>query len=198
MMQLTTWCRWKGNRILLNGNLFFEADKNHPDDAALQLYRFLKIEYPKFHKMDLLSKTGFLLSEIIKTKANTGRFADHEIAMLFANDHSCSETDQKFEHSYLEEKAPSPALFVYTLPNIVAGEISIRNKWYGESAVYILPEFDADFFYSQTMLAANQSKAIIAGWLQLIPQTDAFIYFAEKTEKGTISTEQISQAYYSL
>ena len=29
---------------------------------------------------------------------------------------------------------PSPALFVYTLPNIVTGEIAIRNKYYGETS----------------------------------------------------------------
>ena len=37
---------------------------------------------------------------------------------------------------------PSPALFVYTLPNIVSGEISIRNKWGGESSAYVLASYD--------------------------------------------------------
>ena len=36
-----------------------------------------------------------------------------------------------------EHYFPSPALFVYTLPNIVTGEIAIRNKFYGESIFYI-------------------------------------------------------------
>ena len=118
--------------------------------------------------------------------------------MVFANNHSCSETDVKFEHSYLEDKTPSPALFVYTLPNIVTGEISIRNKWYGESSVYILPAFDAGFFENQAEILQAHTKALMAGWLQLLPETDAFIYFAEKTAEEPFSTKKILQAYHSL
>ncbi|MBX3105422.1 MAG: hypothetical protein KIS69_06335 [Bacteroidetes bacterium] len=195
---MTTWCRWKSDKVLLNGELFFQCDKNNTEDMALQLYRFLKIDYPKFHKMDSLSKNGFLLTEIIKTRVDISRFADDEIAMVFANNHSCSETDVKFEHSYLEDKTPSPALFVYTLPNIVTGEISIRNKWYGESSVYILPAFDAGFFENQAEILQAHTKALMAGWLQLLPETDAFIYFAEKTAEEPFSTKKILQAYHSL
>ena len=42
------------------------------------------------------------------------------------------------------EDFPSPALFVYTLPNIVAGEIAIRNKYEGETSAYVLEEFNRD------------------------------------------------------
>lgn len=198
MMQMKTWCRWKNNQVLLDGELFFQADAHSSDDMPLQLYRFLRIDYPKFHKMDLLCKTGLLMSEILKSKFNLSDFADNEIAMLFANNHSCSDTDNKFERSYKNEKAPSPALFVYTLPNIVAGEISIRNKWYGESVACIIPEFDSNFYQIQMDILNPGSKAVMAGWLRAAPHTDAFVYFAEKTRETTGITEQLAKAYHSL
>ena len=37
---------------------------------------------------------------------------------------------------------PSPSLFVYTLPNIVAGEIAIRNKYAGETSAFVLEKYD--------------------------------------------------------
>ncbi|MEJ0079473.1 MAG: hypothetical protein WDM78_00555 [Puia sp.] len=39
----------------------------------------------------------------------------------------------------------SPALFVYTLPNIVIGEISIRRHFKGENAFFVFKQFDGNF-----------------------------------------------------
>src|SRR3712207_7060242 len=34
---------------------------------------------------------------------------------------------------------PSPSVFVYTLPNIVTGEIAIRNHYHGETHFFVIP-----------------------------------------------------------
>ena len=57
--------------------------------------------------------------------------------LIKQNEHSCLETDIEHQEEVNKQKA-SPAVFVYTLPNIVIGEISIRNKWFGESAFFLM------------------------------------------------------------
>jgi hypothetical protein len=105
------------------------------------VYKGLGIDYPKFYKMDALSKLGFLAVEILKQKIEVkDDFAD-ELAMLFYNSNSCQESDLKYWQNVQNGKA-NPSLFVYTLPNIVLGEISIYNKWFGESLFLIQNEED--------------------------------------------------------
>lgn len=57
--------------------------------------------------MDLLTKMGWLATEMVcQTTPEISKFADDEIALIFANSHSCSESDERFNHSYKVEKAP--------------------------------------------------------------------------------------------
>ena len=43
------------------------------------------------------------------------------------------------------QSGASPALFVYTLPNIVIGEICIRHHFKGENAFFVFKQFDGTF-----------------------------------------------------
>jgi 3-oxoacyl-[acyl-carrier-protein] synthase-1 len=43
---------------------------------------------------------------------------------------------------------PSPALFVYTLPNTVTGEIAIRNKYAGETSAFVLEKYDEEAIFA--------------------------------------------------
>ena len=105
------------------------------------IYRELVGNYPKFFKMDTLSKLGFLLTEML-VGDDTGRFTPREDrAVLVFSRNGCLANDLNYAKS-MEEDFPSPALFVYTLPNIVAGEISIRNKYEGETSAYVLEKYD--------------------------------------------------------
>ena len=82
-------------------------------------------------------------------------FKDDEIALLFGNNHSSAETDIQFSNSYKDGNSASPALFVYTLPNILIGEIAIRNKWYGENLFTVYPKFNAELFEKNITLLAE-------------------------------------------
>jgi hypothetical protein len=62
---------------------------------------------------------------------------DHSrTALVFANRSSSLDTDFKYQESInsQENYFPSPAVFVYTLPNICVGEISIKHKMQTENA----------------------------------------------------------------
>jgi len=58
-------------------------------------------------------------------------------------------------------------VFVYTLPNIVTGEIAIRNHYYGETSFYILPERSEQ--QMEGILCAScldpANKSFLTGWL---------------------------------
>jgi len=200
MSSITTWCRITDKAVYVNGKRVFDAEIN--EDFLLEVYRFLKIDYPKFHKMDKLSKTGFLGAELIKKYSKTiAAYADDEIALLFSNRHSSSEVDARFEKSYKEGGMPSPALFVYTLPNIVIGEIAIRNKWYGENLFLVQEQFDAGWYVTQCdLVLEKKAKAVLAGWINVTEKTDAFLFFADNTtgEGATALTAEALNNIYKL
>ena len=108
-------------------------------------YRFQQFDYSKFFKMDNLSKLGFLASEML-FKDDEHRFEQSEnIAIIGFNYSSSLDADTQY-HATIDSNEnyfPSPSLFVYTLPNIVTGEIAIRNNILGETSFYVCEKFDA-------------------------------------------------------
>ena len=59
-------------------------------------------------------------------------------------------------------------MFVYTLPNIVTGEIAIRNKYYGESSFYVMEERDDELMMRTAALAFRDPAitSVLAGWVE--------------------------------
>lgn len=107
-------------------------------------YRSLGIDYPKFFKMDALSKMALVASEIL-FKDMKKRFVQRDdVAVIFFNSSSSLQIDAEYQQTIDDNDNyfPSPSLFVYTLPNICAGEIAIRNKFCGESSFYIIEKFN--------------------------------------------------------
>jgi len=105
----------------------------------------LQVDYPKFFKMDGLSKLGFLASEML-FRGDENRFIPSEnTAVICFNRSSSLDVDMQYQTTISDNENyyPSPSLFVYTLPNIVTGEIAIRNNFLGETSFYICKEFDA-------------------------------------------------------
>ena len=104
------------------------------------LYRKLVGNYPKFFKMDTLSKLGFLLAEMLVAD-DSDRFTEREdrAVLVFSRFGSLA---NDLDYAKSMEDFPSPSLFVYTLPNTVAGEIAIRNKYQGETGAFLLEGYD--------------------------------------------------------
>ena len=99
-------------------------------------------EYPKYYKMDGLCRLGLVASELLLQAEGNVRFKDcYDRAVVLFNRSSSISSDKKFLKSIQDKENyfPSPSVFVYTLPNIVTGEIAIRNHYYGETSFYILP-----------------------------------------------------------
>ena len=94
--------------------------------------------------------------------------------MLF-NHSSSIHADEAYQESIsdVENYYPSPALFVYTLPSIVTGEIAIRNGYHGETSFYILPQRDAALMaqIQQATLQDATVDSMITGWLDYEDET---------------------------
>ena len=132
------------------------------------IYKQLEIDYPKFYKMDKLSKLAFLTAEyLLKDKNLSDKYAPDEVAMIFSNSNSSLDTDIKHNNSIMDKDKyfPKPAVFVYTLPNILMGEISIRHTLRGENTFFISEKFDAAFFvdYVSNLLNNTKHKACLLG-----------------------------------
>jgi hypothetical protein len=193
MSRITAFCRLTENACLVNGAVVCTRDEASKESWFKQIYKQQELVYPKFHKMDVLSQAGFLASELVK-RVSPGLLTDYEddeIALFFGNSSSSAETDLRFQASYQEHGAPSPALFVYTLPNIVLGEIAIFNKWYGENLFVVLPKFAPEIFVSNIrILLSTGSKAVLSGWLEVSrDKVDVFVFLVEKADGQGIELE---------
>ena len=142
-----------------------EGQEHH--SLLTTLYKQMIGNYPKFYKMDGLSRLGFVASEIL-LNAEKGE-TDKERAIIFFNHSSSIASDRNYKESINDKDNyfPSPSIFVYTLPNIVTGEIAIRNHFHGETSFFILP--DKDERMMEEILQAScrdaQSKSFLTGWI---------------------------------
>jgi 3-oxoacyl-[acyl-carrier-protein] synthase-1 len=134
------------------------------------LYRALQTDYPKFFKMDRLSKLGFLASELLLREEEPRFVAREDCAVICFNRSSSLDTDTLYQASIRQggDYYPSPSLFVYTLPNIVTAEIAIRNKLYGETSFYICERFSAQQIYRtvNNAFACQPIRSALAGWVE--------------------------------
>lgn len=152
---------WEGKKELGKQ----EGQEHH--SLLTSLYKQMIGNYPKFYKMDGLSRLGFVASEIL-LNAEKGE-TDKERAIIFFNHSSSIASDRNYKESINDKNNyfPSPSIFVYTLPNIVTGEIAIRNHFHGETSFFILP--DKDERMMEEILQAScrdaQSKSFLTGWI---------------------------------
>ncbi len=93
---------------------------------------FFDEPYPKFGRMDPLSKLGVAVSRLL-APAISGMVGD-DVGLVGGTQLGCLEADAAFEQSRLSG-APSPALFVYTLPSTFLGEVAILHRLRGRCAL---------------------------------------------------------------
>ncbi|WP_299155579.1 3-oxoacyl-ACP synthase [uncultured Christiangramia sp.] len=183
----------KNNRITSSeGILFKTEDKLESIKFMSQAYKFFGINYSKFFKMDGLSKAGFiaaeLLSEKIQLEKNTG--------LIFSNSSSSLDTDLRFQESM--QNFASPSVFVYTLPNIVLGEISIRHSIQSENAFFITEKFDPELMldYAEIQLKNLACENVLCGWLNLHNnEYDVFLWHVVGLEDLQSQRGQLPKIY---
>jgi len=125
----------------------------------------------KFFKMDDLAKMGSTgVSFLLKNHPWIENISAEKKGVFLANFSSSLNSDIKHQFAIDNEgdQMASPAVFVYTLPNIVLGEISIKNKFKGENTFFILPIEKRDLAVPILLNFAKQSdlELVIVGWCE--------------------------------
>jgi hypothetical protein len=144
------------NKIFVNFATFIKA-----------LFKKEAISYPKFYKMDNLSKLGFLSAEmLLKDTSFFDRYKKEEIGIIIMNSSSSS-------------------VFVYTLPNILIGEICIRHKIKGENAFYISEHFEPAIVLElvNLLLGKDRAQACLCGWVEILEDKfESVLFLVEKVK----------------
>jgi hypothetical protein len=188
---IQTYCHIRNNRVYLDGKLAFEGKEAAGlHQLAAQAYRHFRIKYPKFHKMDDISKLGFLGAELMIR--NRKEEVGPDTAVILSNASSTLVTDSAFQKSInsYEHFFPSPSVFVYTLPNIMIGEISIRHQLRGENAFFIFDRFNGAFLTDYINLLFQQRKVnnCIGGWVEQSDKDyEAFMYFVGRDDSKALT-----------
>lgn len=177
-------CSIQNNEIILDGVSIFKLESTIFSDFSKKAYQNFEMNYPKFFKMDSLSKLAFLGAELLlKNEINNEK--ENNIALVFANKSSSLDTDMKYQKSIsdVENYFPSPAVFVYTLPNICLGEISIRHQLKSENSFFIFENFNPAFManYAKVLLDSKKADKVLCGWVEYYDEEyKAFLYLVTK------------------
>ncbi|HWZ35380.1 MAG TPA: hypothetical protein VNW51_04435 [Mucilaginibacter sp.] len=173
------------NVVYHNERPIFENRDADLSAFLLSAYQYLEVSYPKFYKMDNLSKLGWLAAEVLLKDTDIKQYQPEEVGLVLSNANASLDADRKYMQSVAD--IPSPALFVYTLPNIVIGEICIRNNFKGEDAFFIFEKFNADFTkqYVSNLLDNNTLQTCICGWVDVLNEEyKAVLFLVEKIKKS--------------
>ena len=188
----------KQGQVLVDGAGVFEHHKGGFAEFSQLTYKQLQADYPKFHKMDNLAKLGFLAAEFLLTDKNLLAGAPPEqIGIVVANATSSTDTDLRY-NAQVQKQLASPALFVYTLPNIVLGEICIRHGIKGENMLFVADAFDAhsQVAYIRQLFADSVMTTCIAGWLDFFDQEyRAFLYVVGNSTAPALPDYTASQVH---
>ncbi|HEX6224434.1 MAG TPA: beta-ketoacyl synthase N-terminal-like domain-containing protein [Chryseolinea sp.] len=202
MTYITSFAHIRNRAVFRQGGLYCRDLRGSLDNFLDSAFQATEINYPKFYKMDASSKLGFLAAEmLLKDISIREEYKSSEVAVILANAHASLDTDFRYFESM--KTMASPALFVYTLANIVAGEICIRHGIKGENAFFVWPNFDPAQMhqYVEAVLSSPKTKACIAGWVDVMGgQHDVFLYLAEKKERDNSREHLVShlQKLYQL
>jgi hypothetical protein len=187
MSEITSYAHIKHNQVSVNGEIIFQSNPSlRLAEFLSQAYKALDVSYPKFHKMDAQCKLGFLCTEFaLKGTSFLTKNDLLKTAIVLSNAASSLETDRIHQHS-IDDKSnyfPSPAVFVYTLPNITIGELAIKHKITGENTFFVSEQLDANLLVNYTeSLIQSGTEAAIVGWVEVDgPNFEAFIFLVQNT-----------------
>ena len=181
-----------GKRLMLDGEPLNNGERLAKGSALLEaIYRKYIGDWPKFFKMDPLARLGFVASELL-LKAEAGKLSAENAGEAAQTPDGQAKPDGRSDRAVIlfnrsgsladdvnyqrgidgPDHLGSPSLFVYTLPNIVTGEIAIRNKYFAETSFYCIPEPDEDLMRSIVAEALEPGMSAIAGWCECSSEND--------------------------
>ncbi|MEI7664185.1 MAG: 3-oxoacyl-ACP synthase [Bacteroidota bacterium] len=185
---ITSYCRLFNNKVIANDRLvFYQENIAKFAEFIKSVYKQEQISYPKFYKMDSVSKLGFIAAELVLKEANIVKYRPGKVGVVLCNSSSSLDTDIAHNETIIDRAGyfPSPSVFVYTLPNIVIGEICIKNQIKGENAFLISETFDGTLMcrYIGELFENDRVEACLCGWIEMMGNSyNALMVLVEKAD----------------
>src|SRR5580658_6447523 len=102
MEYITASCVIRNHRIYLDGGVVWEqpplaGPSGSLADFLLACYQHFGFQYPKFYKMDQLSKLGWLAAELLLSDGfDATVYRPEDIAVVLSNANSSLDTDYRY------------------------------------------------------------------------------------------------------
>ena len=187
---ITSYCHLHDNKVIVNDRLiYYQENILKFADLLKSVYKQEQIVYPKFYKMDAISKLGFVTAELVLKEKSIEGYLPGMVGVVLSNSSSSLDTDIIHNETIKDRSSyfPSPSVFVYTLPNIVIGEICIRHQIKGENAFLISETFSGKllFNYVDELFINGRVEACLCGWIEVIGnKCNALLALVEKNDQG--------------
>lgn len=198
---IAQYCHITDTKAIVNGSVVAKATAPNFNGFLRELYQDHQCKYPKFFKMDALSKLAFLGAEFMLPKMNDTDFKSSRTALVFSNRSSSLETDKKHQASITSIEAyPSPGVFVYTLPNIGMGEIAIRHQLQTENAFFVFETFQAELLqkYTVSLLKDDKCDQVLCGWVEVHQEERHGFFYVVNTAGKWAHTPETIQEFFEL
>ena len=203
LLHITSRICIRGGVITLNGKQLLNNPRLDTGAFLREAYDLCAVSYPKFFKMDNLCKLAFVGAELLQKETPfREKYDENRKSLILQNSSSSLDTDLKHVQSIENPDAyfPSPSVFVYTLPNIAAGEICIRHRIKGYTAFFIFEGFEPEFLFEQVSrrFQKNETDACICGITEFMGnQYEACLFMVEKTQQGIPFTMENMKTTYT-
>lgn len=162
------------------------------------MYKKTLISYPKFYKMNPLCKLSWLnVVELFNDDRGIVNWKNNDrLGTVFFNKSSSLVSDIAHMKAYRlgKNNSVSPSIFVYTLPNIVNGELAIYFGWNGYSNFLIADNNSLEEILYQVKLGfqAGYYDACLAGVIEIsdgVGENYASLALLVPTETGNDEEE---------
>lgn len=184
-------------KAIRNGSVIADIRTSDPAD----MYHALGCSYPKFFKMDSLCKWAWLGAEALLRNGKAGPVYEgldkSNIATVITTADGCLEVDKRYAETL--HTIPSPALFVYTLPNIMLGEICIRHGFTGEQICHVQDGFDAEelLFQVEDLLLNRSTTHCLFGKVDAVDEHhEVCLFWTDAQSIRSITEKQLQAIYY--
>lgn len=163
-------CTIENSTINVDGSAVFQTETSDFPAFIREAYKSLNEGNMKFYKMDDLSKLGYIATAyLLKDELKVEPL---KIGIILSNAAASLDTDRKHQQIIDEggDSAASPAVFVYTLPNVATGEICIHHKIQGENTFFIEQSYAPEKLkkYAQLAMQDTSLTHCIVGWCELL------------------------------
>jgi len=142
--------------------------KSSGPDLITELYKSFLSDGSRFYKMDLYSRLAYVATGLL-CKDAIGDCSPEDISLFVFTQNGSILADRKHLSTFCtpEEYYPSPAIMINTLPNVVLGEIAVKNRIKGETTLIILPYRDDSIIDMVVKASVSDSRPslVIYGWV---------------------------------